>query len=679
MNGRAHATAAAVALIGPHGSGKTTLLEAMLAAAGAISRKGTVANADTVGDSSPEARTRAMSTEVNVARFSYLDDPYAVLDCPGSVEFAADMASALPCVDLAIVVCEPDPARAAALQPILKRLSEAHIPHLLFVNKIETARGRVRDLLEALQEVSPTPLVLRQAPIWTDGKVTGFIDLALERAFIYRPNQPSLQVAIPSDMADREAEARFQMLERLADFDDHLMEELLSDVAPPQAEVFADLAAGAANGQIASVMLGSGLYGHGVRRLLKALRHETPALERAAGRLLGAAPAGPAVYVAKSLHAGQSGRLSIARVFGAALADGATLTRADGTEARVGGILAMQGALTRKIDRAEAGDIVALARFGDARTGEVYAAAGRLSAPAVEAAPPVYAVALAAREKKDEVKLSAAMHKLLEEDPGLAFGPDAETGSFLFQGQGETHLAVALSRLERKFGVGAVASRPATPYRETIRKGLTQRGRHKRQTGGHGQFGDVVVEFRPLARGEGFAFSERISGGVVPRTYFPAVEAGVKDALARGPLGFPVVDVGATLIDGSTHAVDSSELAFRTAGRIAAQEALPQCHPVLLEPVHRVTLFAPSDATARVTQIVTGRRGQILGYDARSGWPGWDAVEACLPHAELHDLIVELRSATQGAGGFMHAPDHYAELTGRLADKVTGARAVEMA
>lgn len=679
MTRRAHATAAAVALIGPHGSGKTTLLEALLVASGAVTRKGAVASADSVGDCSPEARARAMSTEVNVARFSYLDDPYAVLDCPGSVEFAGDMAAALPCVDLAIVVCEPDPARVGGLQPILKRLSDAHIPHLLFVNKIETARGRVRDLLEALQEVSPTPLVLRQAPIWTDGKVTGFIDLAMERAYVYRPDQPSLRVDIPSDMADREAEARFQMLERLADFDDHLMEELLSDVTPPQAEVFADLAAGAANGQIASVMLGSSLHGHGVRRLLKALRHETPPLEQAAKRLFGAAPAGPAVYVAKSLHAGQSGRLSIARVFGAALSDGATLSRGDGAEARVGGLLAMQGAMTRKLDRAEAGDVVALARFGDARTGEVYAASGQLKAQSIELAPPVYAMALAARDRKDEVKLSAAMHKVMEEDLGLSFGPDAETGSFLLQGQGETHLAVALSRLERKFGVGAVASRPATPYRETIRKTVTQRGRHKRQTGGHGQFGDVFMQFRPLSRGQGFAFEERITGGVVPRTYFPAVEAGVKDALARGPLGFPVVDVGATLLDGSTHPVDSSELAFRTAGRIAAAEALPQGEPVLLEPIHRVSLFAPSDCTARVTQIVTGRRGQILGFDARPGWPGWDAVEAFLPHAELHDLIKDLRSATQGAGSFVHAADHMAELTGRLADQVSGARAAAMA
>jgi elongation factor G len=288
---------------------------------------------------------------------------------------------------------------------------------------------------------------------------------------------------------------------------------------------------------------------------------------------------------------------------------------------------------------------------------------------------PVYARAVSAAARSDEVKLAAAIGKLMDEDAGLVFGPDPGTGELMLAGQGELHLKTALARLKRRFNVSVTARAPATAYRETIRKGVTMRGRHKKQTGGHGQFGDVVLEVRPLARGEGFLFESKISGGVVPRQYIPAVEAGVKDALAKGPLGFPVIDVAVTLTDGSAHSVDSSELAFRMAGRIGMAAALPECAPVLLEPIWKVEVLTPADTVSRVTQILTGKRGQILGFDAREGWPGWDRIDAYLPKADLDDLILELRSATQGAGTYLATFDHYAELTGRLADKVTEAAA----
>jgi len=250
---------------------------------------------------------------------------------------------------------------------------------------------------------------------------------------------------------------------------------------------------------------------------------------------------------------------------------------------------------------------------------------------------------------------------------------NAQTHDTVLWGQGEMHLRVAQERLRERFGVSVKSHPPAIGYQETIRKPITQRGRHKKQSGGHGQFGDVVLDIKPLARGEGFKFEETVVGGAVPRNYIPAVEEGVRDAMARGPLGFPVVDVQVTLTDGSYHSVDSSDLAFRTAARVGVGEALPQCQPVLLEPIHVVEIVCPTDATARINAILSARRGQILGFDTRDGWQGWDCVRAMMPEAEIGELIVELRSATAGAGSFTRQFDHMAEVTGRTADQIIAA------
>jgi len=286
------------------------------------------------------------------------------------------------------------------------------------------------------------------------------------------------------------------------------------------------------------------------------------------------------------------------------------------------------------------------------------------------------ATALAAADRKDDVKLGQALQRLIDEDGSLAVVHPTGHQHVVLWGQGEMHLRVALERLHDRFGINVKAHPPTIGYQETIRKPITQRGRHKKQSGGHGQFGDVVLEIRPRPRGGGFGFEEKVVGGAVPRNYIPAVGEGVTDALARGPLGFPVVDLEVTLTDGSYHSVDSSDQAFRTAARIGVTDALPQCQPVLLEPIHLVEVVCPTDTTAKINAILSGRRGQILGFDTREGWPGWDVVRAMLPEAEIGDLIVELRSATAGAGSFTRAFDHMAEVTGRAADQIIAAHRV---
>jgi elongation factor G len=286
----------------------------------------------------------------------------------------------------------------------------------------------------------------------------------------------------------------------------------------------------------------------------------------------------------------------------------------------------------------------------------------------------VLAVAISAKERKDDVKLGLALNKLIDEDPSLTVIHNPESHEMVVWGQGEMHLRVAMERLHDRFGVAIERRQPKVGYRETIRRPAQQRGRHKKQSGGHGQFGDVVLDIRPLPRNAGFEFEDRITGGVVPRNYIPAVEEGVRDALQHGPLGFPVVDIAVALIDGSYHAVDSSDMAFRIAGRIGISEALPQCQPVLLEPIHMVEIVCPSDASTRINAILSGRRGQILGFDTREGWDGWDIVRAMMPESEIGDLIIEVRSATAGVGSFTFRFDHMAELTGKPAEQIVAAR-----
>jgi elongation factor G len=319
---------------------------------------------------------------------------------------------------------------------------------------------------------------------------------------------------------------------------------------------------------------------------------------------------------------------------------------------------------------------VALGRLDGIRTGETIAV-GK-NAPdllaIVEAPDPVLSMGLRAAERKDEVKVAGAIQRLIDEDPALSFMQAAETSEMILRGQGEMHLRVAVERLGGKYGVRVDSHRPRVGYRETIKKTVTVRGRHKKQTGGHGQFGDIVVDIKPLPRGSGFVFDEKITGGVVPRQFIPSVEKGVRDYLKEGPLGFPVVDVGVTLTDGSYHAVDSSDMAFQQAGRIAMTEGMPQAGPALLEPIQAVEIAVPTDATARVNAIVSARRGQLLGFDSRPGWDGWDLVHALMPESEIGDLIVEIRSATQGVGTFTQRFDHLAEVTGKLADQVVASR-----
>ena len=524
-----------IALIGPFSSGKTTLLENLLFATGAIQRKGSVKEGNMVGDSSTEARERQMSVEISVADFEFMGERFTVLDCPGSLEFLQETLDAVVGVDAAIVVVEPEIDRAVALAPLLHFLEQRSIPYMIFVNKLDRMSVALRDVLSALQDQTERVLVVRQVPIGDSESVTGYIDLVHERAYSYQGDDASSLIEIPSEMSNDEQAARTEMLESLADFDDTLLEQLLDDVIPPTDEIFSAIKKDFQDGLVVPVLLGAGEHQHGVRRLLKAMRHDIPENQASAERVGLAEGSDTVVQVLKTYNTGSSGKLSLVRVWRGALADGATL---DGQ--RVGSVNRMVGQTITKTANAAAGEIVALGRMDGVKTGDLLSSGAKPEMPdslVVERLKPVYAFGMEAENRSDEVKLSDALHKLMEEDRSLVTEQNADTHQLLLRGQGEMHLRVALDRLRNKFNLPLLTEPPRVPYKESIRRRIERiQGRHKKQTGGHGQFGDAYIDVAPQPRGAGFEFKNSIVGGVIPKQYIPAVEAGVVDYCKKGPL-----------------------------------------------------------------------------------------------------------------------------------------------
>jgi len=658
-----------VAIVGPYLSGKTTLLESILSVTGAISRKGNVTEKNTVGDSAAEARDRQMSVEINAASTEQGGIRFTFLDCPGSIEFIQETCNALVGVDAAIIVCEPDVGRVLTLAPLFQFLDDWEIPHLLFLNKMDRAHAPFNEILDALGSVSSRPLVLHQYPIGQGETLKGYIDLVTEQAYQYHEGSPADAIPLPADLKDAEHTARTEMLEHLADFDDHLLEELLEDIEPDREEIERDLKLELGADQIVPVFVGVADQDFGVRPLLNALVREAPEPEVTAERRGISSDADEAIaQVLKTYYTPQGGKLSLVRVWSGTLTDGMTLNNT-----RMGGLYTLMGQQQQSITEAVAGSIVALGRMEGVKTGETLSVDGQQAElmPQAKALDPVYAMAIAPQDRKDEVKITPALNKLLEEDPSLFWEQHGDTHEVILWGQGDIHLQVALDRLERKYRLAMSTHAPQIPYKETIRKSVTKiHGRYKHQTGGHGQFGDVYLDIQPLPRGEGFNFSEKIVGGVVPRQYIPGVETGVREYLVHGPLGFPVVDVSVTLKDGSYHSVDSSEQAFKMAARLAMQEGMALAEPQLLEPILSVTISVPNDATSKVLRLISGRRGQVLGYDAKPNWRGWDEVQAQIPQAEIQDMILELRSLTMGVGFFRWQFDHLQEVPEKIAERL---------
>ena len=564
-----------VTVLGPSGSGKSAL----------------VAGLAGLGQGGPPAD---LGRGPALTAFAYGGDAWAAIDCPGTIEHLPEARAALLACDAAVICVGPDPEEAVLAAPHLRLVEETGTPVFLFINRMDEAGGRVRDVVAALQDYAAHPLILRQVPIRGAGGVTGAVDLVSERAWQYRARGGSALVEIPESVMEREAEAREALLEDLADLDEWLLEELIEDRQPPTGPLYAICTRALQERAAIPALLGSAARGNGITRLMKALRHEVPGPEALAARLAAAAggPA-PAAVCFHADHRRHVGKVAVLRSFAGGLGQGARLGGA-ALGSRLDGKGAPQAA------PGEAGGIAAFVKSDHLEAGTPYTAEAALPAPAWAAGPaPMLARVLSPAQERDEAKLATALARLAGDEPGLALGKDAATGRPVVHLQGPTHLRGLGERLSDVFGIAVADSVPATRYRETVTRPSEVHHRHRKQSGGAGQFADVTLRVTPTPRGTGFSFSETVKGGAVPRGYFPAVEEGARDALGRGPLGFPVTDVHVTLLDGRHHSVDSSDIAFRTAARQGVAEALAGAVPVLLQPVHRVASTCPRSTAAR--------------------------------------------------------------------------------
>lgn len=632
-----------VAVLGPSQSGKSELVKAL----GALE------------DSHPASETAG---HLSLSRFRFMGEDWGVLDVAGGPEFARMGGAALLAADAAILCVAPDPEEAVLAAPWLRAVEAAELPCFLFINRMDSPKGRVRDIVSALQTYSRHPIVLRQVPIRENGEVVGAIDLISERAWRYREGQPSQLVAMPKAEAEREHEARAELLEHMSDFDDALLEELIEDHEPAQGALYEIARRETQDRALLPAFLGSASHRHGILRLMKALRHEVPGVEVLRDRLGG----GDAIAV--GFHAQirkHLGKCVILR----ALAEG---VRAGGqlAGAGLGGIAEPGGKPGR--DHLEPGEIGISVKSDQLDAGRIFSAAAARPVPEWgRGCPPAVARVVTPVNERDEVRLSAALARLAEADPMLRLEQDAATGHALLRFQGPMHERQVLSSLGEDFGI-EIATRPPSPrYLETISKSVDEQYRHRKQSGGAGQFADVAVVLKPAARGEGFVFAEVVKGGAVPRNFIPSVEEGAREALDKGPLGFPVTDISVTLTDGKHHAVDSNDFAFRTAGRMALREGLPKAGPILLQPIDRIDIHVPSIYSGAMVSMISALKGQVLGFDRDPDYRGWDLFRALLPASAEEGLVTALGGATQGTAWHEQSFDHYEEIYGREAERIS--------
>lgn len=648
-----------VAVVGPHHAGKTTLIEAILAQCGAIARRGSVADGTTTTDHEPESVAHAQSTSVAFAHTVCGDVDVTLVDTPGFVDFFEETKIALLAVDAAVVVVDADPARIPLTRALVDFLESRKLPHLFFVNKLDRPGAAFGATLDALIGAYGRHVVAEQLPIGEGEQFRGYIDLTERRAIVFE-NVAVREIPIDDAIGAGVAAARERLLEALGDFDDHLLEELLEGIDPPLAEVRKDLHDEYARDEIVPVLVGSALSGIGVEALLATIVAQFPSpldVEHVTveGRAIAPSPSGPIVaQICKTIVHPQAGKLSVARILTGTLSGDTVLTNTSrtGPNVRPGGLYRLQGKKQEAVASAEPGDIVAIGRLESAQTMDTLTGNGSNAVmPRIPLAEPVFAVAIAPRERLDDAKLSQMLARVLDEDPTLHLIRADFTNELQLCGHGEAHVAIAAERLARKFNVAVQTHAPAVPYRETITQSHEAHARYKHQTGGHGQFGEVRLRIEPRERGHGVSFSEAVVGGVVPKQFFPAVEKGVREALARGVAGFPVVNVHVTLFDGSYHDVDSSEASFKTAAGMAVRDALPKCGPVILEPILAIQALVPETFGSIFLGQVTGKRGAVLSFGP-SEHAGMYRVEAHVPQAELAAYITELRTATQGRGTF---------------------------
>lgn len=673
-----------VAFIGINRSGKTSLVESILFLTGAIGRRGKIQDGTMTMDYEPESISRQISTQVSVAHTTYKDVQFNILDCPGFVDFNEETKIALMGVDAAVFVVEPDEHKLIQMDLLLRFTEQIGISRLVFINKLDKPDLEFEETLNALKNMpgikTPRPLAPLHYPIGSGAGFSGYVDVLRKEGFTYGAQGKAEKTNIPNDVLVEVEAAREKLIESLADTDDVLLELVLEGREAPLETLERDLKNAVRAGTIIPILVGSAHTDAGVFSLLDAIVALCPdPLEREYkdrdGRPIEIQANGPVIaQVIKTYIHPQSGKLSVARVItGTVRADTQLIdiSRA-GEKERVGGLYSIVGKKHDTAGNAGPGSIVAIARLETPRSGDTLVTEKETRImPTPEITPPLYSLAITPKNRNDETKLSAHLAKLVEEDPLLIVDRDPDTHEYCMYGQGEVHLTLSRQRLERKYHISLDSARPQIAYKETIQGQSEAHGRHKKQTGGKGQFGDVFLKIEPVERGAGNKFTESVVGGSVPRQYIPGVEKGVMEALGKGPLsGFPVVDVAVNLFDGSYHDVDSDEMSFRMAAILAMREGLSKAHPVILEPIADVKICVPSAFTSGVLGQMNGLRGHILGYGPDVNRQGWDEITAHIPQAELWDYIIELRTLSQGLGYYTWKFAHLAPVPPNLSQEL---------
>ena len=673
-----------VALISHGGAGKTSLAEAMLFDAGAIARLGSVDAGTATLDFDPDEEKRKQSINLAVGTLEADGVRITLVDTPGYADFQADVVQALAAVDAAVVVVDASAGVETGTEEVWRLAEERRLPRFVFVNKMDRENANYDAVLAQLKAKFGPKIAPVYLPIGSAATFRGYIDVIEQHANVYEGGKPK-EVPIPEELQAGEASRREALVEAAAEASDELMMKYLESEPFSDEEIEAALHKGTREGSVVPVFVGSATENIGVRELITMIgRHipspaETGARVAKDGTRIEPDPNGAFVaQVFKTTADPFVGRLTYFRVIAGTLEPQAHIWNVtQREEERIGNILGLLGKEQTNLPQAGPGEIVAVAKMTSTQTGDTLTGdrSHTLELPPIRFPEPSLQVSIEPESKADLDKLGQALQRMLEEEPCVRVHREDGTSETILTAMGDAHVDVIVERLKRKFGASVKTGTPTVPYRETIRQAARIDNRFKRQTGGHGQFGHVVIEFEPLESGSGFVFGDRIVGGSVPKQYIPAVEKGLREAMSEGVLaGFPVVDLKATLVDGSYHTVDSSEMAFKVAASQALKRAFPEAQPTLLEPVLEVEVVVPDEYMGDVMGQITSKRGHVLGMDSADGT---QRLRAQVPQAEMFHYATELRSITQGRGRFSWKLDHYADVPHAIAEKVIAEHAPE--
>ena len=655
-----------IALLGHGGNGKTSLAESILFLTGATDRLGSSAAGNSVSDYDPEEIRRQISISASTMYTEYQKTKINIIDTPGYFDFAGEVAQALRVADIGIICVSAKDGLNVGAEKAWKALSDAGLPRAIYISKVDEEHADFYKAFEQLREKFGPSLSPMSAPIMSGTKVTGLVDILARKAYKYEGKNRS-EIPMPADMADRVEEMYSEIAENAAGTSEELMDKYLETMELSSEEIYGALGTGIADCEITPVFCGSAATGLGTVVLLDAVKNFFP-YPREGGKLVDAAGAAKAI-VYKTIS-DQFGKFSLFKVISGKVTPDMTLVNArSGAQEKLGHIYYMQGKKTVEVQEIGCGDIGAVSKLSDTKTGDTLCDGKAVeAAPGIEYAVPCYSMAIAPKTKGQEDKVAQGLARLGEEDRSFTITNNAETKQMVIAGAGDIHLDVLCSKLKNKFGVEVELSPARVPYREKIRKPLKAHGRHKKQSGGHGQFGDVWIEFEPQDEQEDMIFAENVFGGSVPKNFFPAVEKGLRECCTKGVLaGYPMVFLKATLYDGSYHPVDSSEMAFKTAAGLAYKE-LVNASPVILEPIGLLKVTIPDANMGDImSDISSKRRGTVMGMNAEGGM---QTVEAEVPMAEMSSYAIDLRSMTQGRGSFTLEFSRYSEAPAAVQQKI---------